>query len=172
MQDLLYTLCAPTTSFMMHCSRVRYLGSALPIRTTVRKGCVRTLAVLAPVEKAAPSSSEARENVATASPLPKQPVTVPQAAASTSGRVVLEKPEELKSSWEHRAWVGGTTLLLAGIFANGLSDAHDASSAAVLAMSVLTSYVAAGEPAHSDGCFMLCFLCLHPQLSPPMTSSV
>ncbi len=40
---------------------------------------------------------------------------------SFSGRrVVLESEEELRSTWEHRFWVGGTTALLVATLANGL----------------------------------------------------
>ena len=41
----------------------------------------------------------------------------------TSKKIVLESEEELKSTWEHRAWVGGSTLLMTATFFNGLSHA-------------------------------------------------
>ena len=43
----------------------------------------------------------------------------PAPAKKAKGRVILESEAELKSTWEHRAWVGGTTLALAGAFVNG-----------------------------------------------------
>ena len=45
-------------------------------------------------------------------------------ARPTTGRVVLESEDELKSTWEQRAWVGGTILLLASTFAVGADQAH------------------------------------------------
>lgn len=46
-------------------------------------------------------------------------------AASTrqvqaTGRVILESEDELKSTWEHRLWVGTTIMLLGGTFTSGL----------------------------------------------------
>lgn len=62
-------------------------------------------------------------------------------AASTSGRVVLETEDELRSTWEHRAWVGGTTLMLAATLATGLAQVHDLGSAVVAGATLFGAYV-------------------------------
>jgi hypothetical protein len=79
-------------------------------------------------------------------PVPEQP------AASTSGRVVLEKADELKSTWGQRAIVGGASMLFAGVLANGLVDVHDGSTAAVAVAAVLSAYLTAGAAANDPTC--------------------
>lgn len=64
-------------------------------------------------------------------------------AAGTSGRVVLEKPEELRSTLEHRAWVASTSVLLAATLATGLGKVESIGDAAVACGAVLTAYVVA-----------------------------
>ena len=65
-----------------------------------------------------------------------------QAAASTSGRrVVLESEDELRSTWEHRAWVGTTTALLAATLASGLTHVEGAGGAASAAAALGAAYV-------------------------------
>jgi len=47
--------------------------------------------------------------------------TTTKASTTTSGRVVLESEDELRSTWEQRVWVAGTTVLLATTLSNGIS---------------------------------------------------
>jgi hypothetical protein len=68
-----------------------------------------------------------------------------QSPSRATGRVILEKPEELKSTLEHRLWVGSTTAALAGILCNGLAQVHDLGGAAVAGAALLAAYVTAGE---------------------------
>jgi ubiquitin-conjugating enzyme E2 variant len=65
-----------------------------------------------------------------------------QAQASPSGRrVVLESDDELKSTWEQRAWVGAATLFMAGTMANGLAHVEDAGGALAAAAALGAAYV-------------------------------
>lgn len=56
------------------------------------------------------------------------------------GRVVLESPEELKSTWEHRAWTFGACALLAATLAQGLAQVDSLGSAAGAGAAVLAAY--------------------------------
>ena len=64
------------------------------------------------------------------------------AAAPTPGvgRVVLESEDELRSTWEHRFWVGSTTLLCAAAVQQGLSRVHDTTGAAEAVVAALAAY--------------------------------
>lgn len=66
---------------------------------------------------------------------------VAHSAPGTSGRIVLEGEDELRSTWEHRLWVGATTGLLAGTFANGLSHVTGPADAAWAAGAAFLAYV-------------------------------
>lgn len=123
--------------------RARGLITASP----AKRQCVT--ATLAPVrQRPATPPKHAPTSVSISTPL-AQPPTLPQqqprpaVAPTPTGRVVLEDPEELKSTWVHRAWVGGTSLLLAGVLANGLAGVHDTGSAAAAAAALLAAYLTA-----------------------------
>ena len=47
------------------------------------------------------------------------PAVTPTPRPTAGGRVVLESEDELKSTWEQRAWVYGTTALMGATFING-----------------------------------------------------
>lgn len=56
------------------------------------------------------------------------------------GRVVLESPEELKSTWEHRAWTAGACALLAATLAQGLAQVDSLGSAGGAGAAMLAAY--------------------------------
>lgn len=71
-----------------------------------------------------------------------------QAAATTTsaartGRVVLESEDELRSTWEHRAWVGGATALMAATLATGVAQIDGPGAAAGAAAAALAAYLMA-----------------------------
>ena len=72
--------------------------------------------------------------------LPAQP------QPSTSGRQVLESPEELKSTLKHRLWVWGATALLSGIGAQGLAELHSWQDMAAAGGAAFVAFVLAGVP--------------------------
>lgn len=65
---------------------------------------------------------------------------------STSGRQVLESPEELKSTLKHRLWVWGATALLSGIGAQGISELHSWQGMAAAGGAAFAAFVLAGVP--------------------------
>lgn len=70
-------------------------------------------------------------------------VTYPSGAVSTSAskKTITVRDEDLKSTWEHRAWVWGTSALLAKPFVQGLLAAsHDSAAAGVFALALGASY--------------------------------
>ena len=69
-----------------------------------------------------------------------------QSHPSTSGRQVLERPEELKSTLKHRLWVWGATALLSGIGVQGLSELHSWQDAAAAGGAAFAAFVLAGVP--------------------------
>ena len=69
-----------------------------------------------------------------------------QSHPSTSGRQVLESPEELKSTLKHRLWVWGATALLSGIGAQGLSQLHSWQALAAAGGAAFAAFVLAGVP--------------------------
>ncbi len=91
---------------------------------------------------------------------PDSPAAADRSAqtASTSGnRVVLESEDELTSTWEHRAWVGGASALFAAIFAAGARDVHDLGSLSAGVAAVLSAYVLAGAlQLYSSQLFVTC----------------
>lgn len=54
--------------------------------------------------------------------------------------MVLESPEELKSTWEHRAWTAGACALLAATLAQGLAQVDSLGSAAGAGAAMLAAY--------------------------------
>lgn len=69
--------------------------------------------------------------------------TAAAAAPTTTGRVVLESPEELRSTWEHRAWVGSATTLMAATLATGLSGVEGVEGALEAGAALFAAYVLA-----------------------------
>lgn len=59
------------------------------------------------------------------------------------GRLVVESEDELKSTWGMRAWVGGTMLLMAGTFYNGLSHADGVMDYVNIGVGTVMAYVLA-----------------------------
>lgn len=66
---------------------------------------------------------------------------VPAATSQPKGRVVLESEEELRSTWEHRAWVGTANLLLATLAYQGLAGIEGPGDAAAVALAFAGAYV-------------------------------
>ena len=62
------------------------------------------------------------------------------AAAASRGRVVLESADELRSTWVHRAWVGGATALMAGTLATGLAQVDSSGAAVSAGAAALAAY--------------------------------
>jgi hypothetical protein len=58
-----------------------------------------------------------------------------------TGRVVLESDAELKSTWVHRAWVGGTTTLLGCAFMHGILEIRTLDDAVVALLSASAAYI-------------------------------
>eukprot|EP00887_Chlorella_sp_A99_P005273 scaffold1.g5273.t1 len=65
------------------------------------------------------------------------------AAASSSGRVVVEAPEELRSTLEHQLWVGSTSVVLAATMWQGLGRVEDVGGALEAGAGLLAAYVVA-----------------------------
>lgn len=129
------------------------LQSNAALRSVISRKCgrrasCRVAAVAAPVDRPETDGSALSQQAAALEGALRLGDAVPagekQPDASTSGRVVLESADELKSTWEHRVWVGGTSLLLGGVLASGLAQVHDGGSAAVAVASALAAYVSAG----------------------------
>lgn len=102
-------------------------AAATPTRRAVR---LAVSAIAAPVEGEEALGSAALEEAWRA----------PAAVTTTSGRVVLESADELRSTWEHRAWVGGSTLLMTATLAEGLARVQGPGDAAGAAAVVLAAY--------------------------------
>jgi ubiquitin-conjugating enzyme E2 variant len=64
-------------------------------------------------------------------------------AGRSVGRVVLESPEELKSTWEHRLWVGSASALLLTTFGLGLSSAQSVSDYGAIGVGTVGAYLLA-----------------------------
>ena len=123
-------------------------------RTTAARAGLRRLAVQAVAAPEAPSSTSSAglegarqqlEAAVAAAPAAPAGTTAGQqaegeAAPSKTGRVVLESEEELRSTWEHRAWVGGATALMAATLAQGLAQVDDLPSAAAAGAAALAAY--------------------------------
>jgi len=134
------------------------LRAQLASRPTSRKvTCRGVKATLAPVRK--PSPPPRQQTAADGQSLPANNVVaipgsvsasqlsqLPQQPVKATGRVVLERPEELRSTLQHQLWVGGTSVLLAGVLCSGLAQVHDLSSAAAAGVAALAAYVSAGNP--------------------------
>lgn len=100
-----------------------------------------TQAVAAPIEETATeAASQAAESLA-ARVASLEAAAARPAEGGSAGRVVLESADELRSTWEHRAWVGGTTLLLAATVVEGVSRVDGAGGAATVAAAAAAAYV-------------------------------
>lgn len=64
----------------------------------------------------------------------------PAQAPRPAGRVVLESQDELRSTWEHRAWVFGGSALMAATLAQGLAHVSGPGDAAAAGAAALTAY--------------------------------
>lgn len=72
----------------------------------------------------------------------------------TTGRIILESEEELKSTPAHQAIVWGCTGLLALLAAHGIADIDSSAEAMATLASVVAAYYLAGEG--FVGFFLLC----------------
>jgi palmitoyl-[glycerolipid] 3-(E)-desaturase len=120
-------------------------GVPFPIRGASRRGGRVHLAL--PAATAAPTLKEESTEVATPSSVASDDEDLSYfgpsiSRPSTSGRVVVESQEELRSTPEHRFWVGLTTALLTGTLAVGVQhidgpvDVASSVAAALLAYSL------------------------------------
>lgn len=98
---------------------------------------LRVSAVAAPVEKEESLQSLSQELEAERQ---RRAAAAAAQAPRPTGRVVLESEEELKSTWEHRAWVYGGTALMAATLAQGLSHINGPGEAAAAGAAALAAY--------------------------------
>ena len=97
-----------------------------------------TQAVAAPIEEETETQAAASLQARVAS---LEAAAAKPAEGGSAGRIVLESAAELRSTWEHRAWVGGSTLLLAATVAEAASRVDDAGCAAAVAAAAAAAYV-------------------------------
>ena len=95
-------------------------------------------AVAAPAEQDVAAQRAALE-AAAAAPAAGTSTSASSAAART-GRVVLESEDELRSTWEHRAWVLGGSGLMAATLAQGLAQVDGPADAAIAGLAALAAY--------------------------------
>lgn len=116
---------------LAHLSASQARRSALVCRPRHRSlRAVNPLAVAAPVKE-----NESETKPSTSAP------SNDTSSASISGRIVLESPEELKSTWEHRCWVGTTTLLMTATLVNGLAQVDTSGDALTAGAAIFAAYV-------------------------------
>ena len=70
----------------------------------------------------------------------RRAAAAPATAPRPSGRVVLESQDELRSTWEHRAWVLGGSALMAATLAQGLAHVSGPGDAAAAGAAALAAY--------------------------------
>jgi len=87
---------------------------------------------------AAPAKETEAEVIHTSPKAMNPPYDRPSPTAGTSGRIVLESEDELKSNWKHRLYVGTTSSLLGATLLNGILQVHDIAGVA-WAVGALTS---------------------------------
>jgi hypothetical protein len=101
-------------------------------------------AVAAPVREAETRTLSQQASAAVAS------AAAASVAAAATGRIVLESEDELRSTWEHRGWVGGATLLMAATLAQGLGQVDSVGDVAVVGAAAMAAYglsdLGTGEP--------------------------
>ena len=68
------------------------------------------------------------------------------ASASGASKRVLDQTEVYHSTWQHRAWVGGTTALLSATLLRGCAKVHDPVAASVALAAAVVAYYVAGTP--------------------------
>lgn len=110
----------------------------------VASGCaLRPVCQAVPTRRVATRAAAVREEELCRT----ETVTYPSGAVSTSAskKTITVRDEDLKSTWEHRAWVWGTSALLAKPFVQGLLAAsHDSAAAGVFALALGASYFLSG----------------------------
>ena len=72
-------------------------------------------------------------------------ISTPVASTSGSSKWTIDEDELLTSTWEHRAWVFGTSSLLLCTAAKGLWDVNDVGTGLGVGFSLLSAYVLAGK---------------------------
>ncbi|KAI3433904.1 hypothetical protein D9Q98_003706 [Chlorella vulgaris] len=104
-----------------------------------RRHTLQVAAIAAPLKdrETLPSPSslerELQQRLANSTPAP----------AATGRRVVLESADELKSTWEHRAWVGGATALMGATLAGGLGQVDGIGGVVEAGVAVCAAYALA-----------------------------
>ncbi|KAL4424769.1 hypothetical protein ABPG77_000809 [Micractinium sp. CCAP 211/92] len=106
---------------------------AAALRQPGRRSGLAVLAIAAPVRDEVSSAQQQQQSGDSLT-------SAAVAAAASRGRVVLESPEELKSTWEHRGWTFGACALLAATLAQGLAQVDSLGSAAGAGAAVLAAY--------------------------------
>ena len=97
-----------------------------------------------PGAEEASTSAQQRELLEAAAAAPSAAKAAPAgASASTSGRIVLESPEELRSTWQHRAWVASGTSLMAATLGVGLAHIQGPGDAVAAGAALLSAYLLA-----------------------------
>ncbi|KAG7671734.1 putative Fatty acid desaturase 4, chloroplastic [Nannochloris sp. 'desiccata'] len=113
----LVTSCVAQPMLRAETSAKSPLAIGSRINKPVRLGpCAASSAVQDKPTTASPTSDEDYD------PSYDGPASAPRVISS--GRVVLESEDELKSTWEQRAWVGGATALMGATFINGANHVH------------------------------------------------
>ena len=67
------------------------------------------------------------------------------AETAAAFKLEIDENERMSSNWEHRAWVWGTSALLAKPFLLSLMSITDAGSGALVFLALVASYYMAGE---------------------------
>lgn len=111
------------------------LAPSAAARGRASRGRLAICAIAAPVKDA--------EQNAPAGETLSQELRRVVAATPATRRVVLESAEELRSTWEHRAWVGAATGLMAATFAEGVSQLEGAGGALEAGAALFAAYVLA-----------------------------
>lgn len=119
----------------------RPAGARTNSRTAARPGPQR-LAVQAVASPEAPSTVSSSSSLDGARRQLEAAAAAAPAAPSDAKprRVVLESEDELRSTWEHRAWVAGATALMASTLAQGLAQVDGPGSAAAAGAAAVAAY--------------------------------
>lgn len=115
-------------------SRRVHLAPSAAARSQAPRGRLAVSAIAAPVKDT--------ENLPSSESLSQELRRVVAAAPATR-RVVLESPEELRSTWEHRAWVGAATGLMAATLVEGVSQLEGVGGALEAGAALFAAYVLA-----------------------------
>mmetsp|Transcript_257 Transcript_257/g.508 ORF Transcript_257/g.508 Transcript_257/m.508 type:complete len:329 (+) Transcript_257:153-1139(+) len=112
-------------------SLFKFIGSAFPVKSELiaqTERCSDTASADTSTAENLSSETLARDTSAQ---------SVPASETSAAGQEILS------STWEHRAWVWSTTLLLSATFVKGFSDVDDVETAVLACGSLAASYVLA-----------------------------